>query len=143
MLNSRLAGLDSEQPLSVILFDLDRFKELNDRLGHTAGDTVLVEFVRLLLANLRLHDNVYRYGGEEFAVLVDADQHKTLQIAEKLRASVAGHELVADADVAVSAGVAQAVPMDTEQSLIKRVDRALYRAKAAGRNRCVPADEPG
>ena len=143
MLNSRLAGLDRLQPLSVILFDLDRFKELNDRLGHTAGDTVLTGFVRLLLANLRRDDSVYRYGGEEFAVLVDVDQHKALQIAEKLRGAVAGHELVADAVVTVSAGVAQAVPMDNEQTLIKRADRALYRAKAAGRNRCVAADEPG
>ena len=143
MLNSRLAGLDRQQPLSVILFDLDRFKELNDRLGHTVGDAVLAGFVRLLLANLRRDDSVYRYGGEEFAVLVDVDQHNALLIAEKLRAAVAEHELVADADVTVSAGVAQAVPMDTEQSLIKRVDRALYRAKAAGRNCCVLADEPG
>ena len=143
MLNSRLAQLDRQQPLSLILFDLDHFKELNDQLGHTMGDTALVGFVRLLLAHLRSTDDVYRYGGEEFVVLVDVDQHKALQIAETLRAAVAEHELAPGADVTVSAGVAQAVPMDTEESLIKRADRALYRAKAAGRNCCALADEPG
>jgi len=143
MLNSRLAEFDRQHPLSVLLFDLDRFKELNDRLGHTAGDTALERFVRLLLANLRGDDKVYRYGGEEFVILVDVDQHQALEIAEKLRAAVAEHELLPNADVTVSAGVAQAMPMDTEQSLIKRADSALYRAKAAGRNCCALADAPG
>ena len=143
LLNLRLAELDRQQPLSLILLDLDHFKEVNDQLGHTIGDRALVGLVRLLLAHLRSTDDVYRYGGEEFVVLVDVDQHKALQIAETLRAAVAEHELAPGADVTVSAGIAQAVPTDTEQSLIKRADRALYRAKAAGRNCCALADEPG
>ena len=137
LLNARLAEFDRQHPLSLILFDLDHFKELNDQLGHTAGDTVLVGLVRLLLAHLRSTDDVYRYGGDEFVVLVDSDEDEALQTAEKLRAAVAGHELAPGADVTISVGVAQAMPMDTERSLIKRADRALYRAKAAGRNFCA------
>lgn len=139
-LNSRLDELNWQQPLSLILLDLDHFKALNDQFGHTMGDTVLAEFVRLLRIHLRGADNVYRYGGEEFVVLVDADEDKALQIAEKLRTAIANHELVPDVDVTVSAGVAQAVAMDTEQSLINRADQALYRAKAAGRNYSAQAD---
>lgn len=140
MLNSRLAGLDPQRPLSMILFDLDHFKELNDRFGHTAGDRVLQAFVRLLHANLRRNDTVYRYGGEEFIVLVEVDLEKALGIAEKLRSAVAEHELTPGVAVTVSAGVAEARPMDTEQDLINRADHALYSAKAAGRNCCAAAD---
>lgn len=142
MLSSRLAQLDPEHPVSVILFDLDRFKALNDRLGHTAGDAALQGLVRLLQANLRRHDNVFRYGGEEFLVLVEVEQDDALHVAEKLRAAVAEQELVPGTDVTVSAGVAQAAAMDTEHDLINRVDQALYRAKASGRNACAAAEAP-
>lgn len=140
MLTSRLAMNREEEPLSMILMDLDRFKQFNDEHGHTAGDAVLKTFVRLLYNNLRKDDHVYRYGGEEFAVLVGVREEEAMRVAEKLRRTVAGHHFGDGLQVTLSAGVGEAMPMDTEKRLVDRVDQALYRAKENGRNRCELAD---
>jgi diguanylate cyclase (GGDEF)-like protein len=140
MLTSRLAMSHEEDPLSLIILDLDRFKQLNDERGHPAGDAVLKTLVRLLSNTLRSDDHVYRYGGEEFAVLVDARGEEAMRVAEKLRRAVAGYDFGDGLRVTLSAGVGEAMPMDTEQSLVDRVDQALYRAKGNGRNRCELAD---
>lgn len=142
-LDLRLPRVEAGQPLSLILFDLDHFKGLNDRLGHTAGDGLLQAFVRLLADNLRRADSVYRYGGEEFAVLVDGDVDAGLRVADKLRQRVAQHTFAQAGAVTVSAGIAEARPGDTERALISRADKALYEAKHAGRNRCVRASGAG
>lgn len=129
------------RPVSVIFLDLDRFKRLNDRFGHASGDRVLGHFAELATRQLRRTDDVYRYGGEEFIVLVDASPNDALRVAEKLRGAVAGETFRVDFDVTVSAGVAGASPDDDMHSLVRRADGALYAAKAEGRNRCALADE--
>lgn len=139
-LTSRLAMNREEHPLSLILLDLDRFKKFNDEYGHTAGDAVLKTFVQLLYDSLREEDRVYRYGGEEFVVLLDVRGKKAMRVAENLRRAVAGHHFRGDFRVTVSAGVAEAMPMDTERRLVNRADRALYRAKSNGRDRCELAE---
>ena len=128
------------RPAGVILFDLDRFKDINDTHGHPAGDHVLAEVAHVLRRNLRSGDLVCRMGGEEFLVVVsDADLERVRAIAERLRRAVAALRLKvggAELAVTVSAGVASLeVCDDAAMDALGRVDRALYRAKADGRDR--------
>jgi diguanylate cyclase (GGDEF)-like protein len=129
------------QPTAVLMFDLDRFKRINDRFGHQTGDAVLTAFCRLAAAQLRPADLFGRIGGEEFAMLLpDADEQAALRLAERLRTTfaatshaVAGHAVAAT----VSIGVAISDGADLDlNALLKTADEALYRAKIAGRN-CV------
>lgn len=139
-LADRLSGLDESGALSLILLDIDGFKTLNDEHGHTAGDTVLQQFVRCLRANLRKDDQIYRFGGEEFVVLLDIDGNAALKLAENVRRAVATHRFLDDIAVTVSAGVVEARPGEAEAQLVRRADVALYRAKREGRNCCRIAD---
>ncbi len=130
------------RPLGFIMLDLDRFKLLNDTFGHQHGDEVLRITAEYLTATLRTSDTVYRYGGEEFAILVREGTHAAcLELAERLRAGVAG--LFAERDgfsvVTASFGVAVAPEHGrTAAELILAADAALYRAKEAGRDRvCI------
>jgi len=141
ILQSRIASLNQLRTLSLILIDIDHFKALNDTHGHTLGDTVLRQFVQVLGQRLRRADRIFRYGGEEFAVLVDADARNASDVAEKLRMAVAEYPFIDDYPITVSAGIAEARRSDTQHSLIERADRALYKAKAGGRNRCELADD--
>ena len=135
-------------PLSAIVLDLDHFKALNDRHGHQAGDEVLESVGAALRHGVRASDFAGRWGGEEFVVLLpDTDLEGALQAAETLRASLDGLKVPGvTAHVTASLGVATLpdhAPDGT--SLIRAADRALYRAKAAGRNRvdaAVPVEEP-
>lgn len=138
-LDECLPRVDRDHPLALILFDLDHFKALNDAYGHTAGDAVLQSFVRVLNENLRRADSVYRYGGEEFVVLVDGDADAGLRVAEKLRTAVEEDAFLRSKQVTVSAGIAEATPEDTERTLFSRADKALYEAKHDGRNCCRSA----
>lgn len=133
--------------MSVLLIDLDHFKQINDRYGHDAGDAVLREFVQRALANVRAPDRVCRYGGEEFVVfLPDCPAEGAMAIAERLRLSMAASEVQHAGHgirVTVSIGVAHFNAQDSEESLLKRADLALYRAKETGRNRAeLAADSP-
>ncbi|GGE36685.1 hypothetical protein GCM10007421_08190 [Halopseudomonas oceani] len=131
----------SAAAISVLLIDLDHFKRVNDNYGHDAGDAVLREFVERARNSVRSSDRICRYGGEEFVVLLpDCEAEGAMVLAERLRLSVAatpiqhaGHTIL----VTVSIGVAMLSSTDTEQSLLKRADQALYRAKNDGRNRSV------
>jgi diguanylate cyclase (GGDEF)-like protein len=147
------AASHSMQPLSLILLDLDHFKNLNDARGHPAGDASLVQVARLLAQRIRRsgdlvtrgQDVVARIGGEEFAVLLsNTDIDAATRVAEALRSSI--QEMViafesANLRVTVSAGVATTIPAasSSAEALVRRADRALYAAKAAGRN-CVRED---
>jgi diguanylate cyclase (GGDEF)-like protein len=130
----------ANQPVSLIMFDLDYFKAINDNLGHGIGDRVLVAFCRLTTAQLRPNDLFCRIGGEEFvAVLPNTTEQEALWIAERVRSGVdASSHGVGEGSVrtTVSAGVAFANDGTTNLvELLKAADQALYRAKAAGRNR--------
>ncbi|MGC2242975.1 MAG: diguanylate cyclase [Candidatus Aquilonibacter sp.] len=126
---------------SVLMLDLDHFKEVNDTYGHPVGDLVLASFARVLRSTLRPFDVVGRYGGEEFCVLLPGTGiDEAVSIAERIRL-VAGNTLVetraSTVAYAVSTGVVEARASDTSLSdLVDRADRALYQAKAGGRN-CV------
>lgn len=131
--------LRDQRPITVLLFDLDRFKRINDRCGHAAGDRVLRLFAVIASGQLRSSDYLGRLGGEEFAViLIGADIAAGASVAERICAAfeVAAREIDGVAIVAtVSAGVAQAGTGEEVHKLLERADVALYAAKALGRNR--------
>jgi len=130
-------------PVSVVIFDLDQFKSINDRFGHATGDRVLRAFVRYARENLRDHDIIGRLGGEEFvAVLPHADADGAWRVAERIRQCLAADTSVLPGGLAatVSAGVVEIEPgsRDIHQALLA-ADKALYRAKNEGRDRVVHA----
>jgi diguanylate cyclase (GGDEF)-like protein len=128
------------QPLSLLFLDLDQFKELNDRLGHAAGDAALRAMAAVMRAEIREHDTVGRYGGEEFVVCLPNTGHaRALQAAERIRKRLQERaRREADGSLpTVSIGVATLRPGEELAALIRRADSAMYEAKAAGRNRVV------
>ena len=130
------------RPAALLLFDLDRFKEVNDTAGHQAGDCVLQAFCNLVAGAMRPGDVFGRLGGEEFAcLLAGASMSHALNTAERLRREFAALRVPGlEASATVSVGVAMA--RETSRSLselLAMADRALYRAKADGRNRVAPA----
>ncbi len=130
------------RPAALLLFDLDRFKEVNDTAGHQAGDHVLREFSHLVAAMIRPGDLFARLGGEEFAcLLADAHMAAALRVAEQVRTKFAANRFAdLNASVTVSVGVAMASEAGCDLSaLLANADRALYRAKAEGRNRVARA----
>ena len=131
---------ETDGVFAVMMMDLDKFKSINDRFGHDAGDAVLKEFSRRLQENIRGVDLVARFGGEEFFVAMpDIDRAAAAAAAERIRRAVEGAPFAvpgAAIDVTVSIGVAIAGPADgNAEALIKRADCALYEAKDTGRNR--------
>jgi diguanylate cyclase (GGDEF)-like protein len=130
-----------ERPLSIIFFDLDNFKSVNDTYGHDRGDGVLREVVEATERVLRSTERLGRWGGEEFVVLApETDLGEASLLAERLRAEIANHHSGSALTVTASLGFAQYEAGDTPETLIKRADQALYKAKILGRNRAVPAD---
>lgn len=128
-------------PLSLIIFDLDHFKRVNDKFGHVSGDKVLFSITTLCNKQLRQQDLLCRYGGEEFAVLLpNTNLEDAVQLAQRLRTTVGSYdfeqELGESYSITISAGVSTLTPGDDIESLIKRADSGLYQAKNSGRN-CV------
>lgn len=134
-------------PLSVIVIDLDLFKKINDTYGHPAGDTILVKVTNSLRSCIRAQESLGRYGGEEFLAVLPGSSHQVAySIAQRMREAVASlAEVIDDASVKVtiSAGVcsSELFPTASTDELISRADKALYRAKDAGRN-CVMQAQP-
>ena len=127
-------------PMSLILFDIDNFKNINDVFGHQVGDAVLSELSRLVGGKIRVHDVFARWGGEEFVILgVSSDMDGCLRLAEKLRGIIENHSFPDIGKMSCSFGVAVLHDDDTAVSLVKRADEALYRAKQGGRNRVQAA----
>ena len=132
-------------PLSLVLIDLDHFKQVNDRYGHSMGDEVLRQVSAMLGQEMRSSDICCRYGGEEFLlVLPQVGQDAALERAQSCRSRVAEHHWLADGQaIAVTLSVGVACTLDARTApaeLINRADQALYRAKAEGRNRvCLSA----
>lgn len=130
--------------MSVLVMDLDRFKQINDRHGHAVGDAYLCRFVAVAGRSLRAEDVVCRFGGEEFVALMPgAGLAQALSAAERLRTAFA-QEAQADPDLPVAAtvsiGVAALAGGESIEGLVQRADAALYRAKHSGRNCCVVAE---
>lgn len=133
-------ALRGGSPLSALVLDVDRFKQVNDRHGHAAGDAVLAAVAARAAGALRAGDVMARIGGEEFAVLLPgADLARAAEAAERIRAAIAAEPIAAGGlalDVTASIGCAALSPGEAEGSaLLARADAKLYEAKSAGRNR--------
>lgn len=127
---------------SLAIFDLDRFKRVNDEHGHPVGDEVLRAFARILEKNIRKHDIVGRYGGEEFALLMpDSDTEMALRVAERIRTDLASKEIEVGrvrVRITVSGGIATfGADGRSWDEIVSAADQALYRAKEAGRDRVL------
>jgi diguanylate cyclase (GGDEF)-like protein len=129
-------GQSPSPPAALLVIDVDRFKSINDRFGHEAGDAVLTGLVNLVRRTVRAGDVLFRMGGDEFLLyLPDASEAGALRVAEQLRASVTTAALLKQDPVTVSIGVAELQEGDSLDAWIRRADAALYEAKRAGRNR--------
>lgn len=130
------------RPCGLAILDLDHFKEVNDRHGHSIGDQVLVDFVKLVRSSTRKVDRLFRYGGEEFVLLLPgADRAAMTGILENLRRHISENLRARGEPVTASIGGATLRPGDDADAWLRRADATLYEAKHAGRNRCVVADE--
>ncbi len=147
-LNTEMAfALRHTTPLSVIMFDVDKFKPVNDTYGHLAGDAILKRLSEIAIATLRSDDIFARYGGEEFTIVsrgttIDA----AAIIAERLRQIVENTDFIFEGQhipITISLGVASLpdIPASTSEELIDAADKALYRAKHGGRNQVCRADQ--
>ncbi len=130
-----------ENRLSLIIFDIDHFKNVNDTFGHDIGDVVLKEVSGLISFSIRKTDTLARWGGEEFVILLPSTSvEKGIEVAEKLRIIIENYIFTKIKKLTCSFGVSVSRPNDDEKSFIKRADLALYKAKKYGRN-CVYKEE--
>jgi diguanylate cyclase (GGDEF)-like protein len=129
------------EPVSVLMLDIDHFKQINDTYGHFTGDDVLRSVARTLKDAVRAYDLAARYGGEEFLIIMSGcNQEETQTFAERVRASIADTPIAAaakDLRVTVSIGAVSADAVPSQRELLLSADEALYKAKRAGRNRVV------
>ena len=133
--------LRGKQTCALAMLDLDHFKRINDSLGHPAGDAVLVSVVQCVKSQLRSYDQIYRYGGEEFIVcLPNTTIDQASEIVERLRLSISNLDFeFGEIQVTASFGVTVLSKLQSVEQSIGRADKALYEAKARGRN-CVVLD---
>ncbi len=128
------------KPLSLVMVDLDYFKQVNDRFGHQAGDDVLRWFAQALNRNVKGRDSVARYGGEEFAIILpETAIADAIVLAQHIKTDIEGREIMTSAlrpiIITASFGVAQWTGHETTDTFLKRTDAKLYEAKTSGRNR--------
>jgi len=129
-------------PVSFILYDIDRFKDVNDNYGHPAGDRILVELSGLVNSAIRKTDLLARWGGEEFAIVVPhAGIQEAAELAYALRDAIEAHSFSKVGKITCSFGVAEYRPGDTPEALVARADGLLYLAKMGGRNRVEVASQ--
>ncbi len=139
VLASEVARFDRYQtPFSVLIFDVDYFKKVNDEHGHLVGDAVLVLISQILQANSRLTDCISRWGGEEFLIVASGmGLNDAAQYGEKLRKTVEEHQFSDVGTITISCGVAEYSKSVTSSELVSLADNALYNAKNSGRNRVI------
>ncbi|MBZ0225833.1 MAG: diguanylate cyclase [Comamonas sp.] len=137
------SSLRSDAPLCVALLDLDDFKVLNDRLGHTTGDAALVHLTEVARAAMRPQDQLARYGGEEFVlILPNTTVEQGVQALKRLQRELSAHYFLSNDEhvlMTFSAGVTQLAPDEESAVALQRADQAMYLAKRAGKNRVVAA----
>ena len=142
---TREQTLPTSPSLSCIMIDLDHFKQINDTWGHHAGDQVLIAASKVMMRNARQTDEVGRYGGEEFAMLLPGTStRRAAQIAERIRRKISDMNVIVDGnsiEVTASFGVAcfPSTDINNMEDLLKAADKALYEAKETGRNKVVTA----
>ena len=126
-------------PLSIIFLDIDRFKDFNDQYGHDMGDEILIELANKLKRNIRISDSLARWGGEEFVIITpNTTKEEAYTMAENIRLYIEKSVLVEGVHVTCSFGIASYIGGDNADTLFKRADDALYKAKESGRNKvCV------
>jgi diguanylate cyclase (GGDEF)-like protein len=132
------------RPVTVMIFDIDHFKGINDRFGHPAGDEILKLFAAVVTNTLRMTDLSGRIGGEEFAALLPCSMDEALIAAERVREAFAGSGIAVDdapVETTVSIGVAGGPAFTELEVLLAAADTALYQAKRGGRNRVQAASE--
>jgi diguanylate cyclase (GGDEF)-like protein len=124
-----------QQPCALILLDLDNFKHTNDHYGHHAGDEVLLAVADAMRQTLRSSDSLFRFGGDEFAVLLNADDcANTDAVAQRIVKGIFAHHICQQFGISASAGFAIGQQSDNPQTLFQRADAALYAAKHGGKN---------
>ncbi len=126
---------------SVILFDIDDFKEINDKYGHTESDNILIRLTDTIHKYIRKTDELYRYGDEEFVLVANgANLLKAAELAEKIRVLVESTQLSTKTNITASFGVAEVQNLEKSNRWMERADDALFRAKRAGKNRVFLAN---
>jgi diguanylate cyclase (GGDEF)-like protein len=128
---------------SVLMFDIDHFKQVNDTYGHAVGDLCLSRLASRVMSQLQGGQRLFRYGGEEFVVLLPDEPQQAAGLAERLRADVAQATLIRESAITISIGVAERLPGEAIHTWLRRVDDALYQAKQTGRNRVCLAQGKG
>ena len=125
-------------PLSLIMADLDNFKKINDRYGHSIGDKVITIFTQVMKKNIRNIDLISRYGGEEFIIMLpETSQDGAVELAERIRIAMEAEKIDSVSEVVTASfGITIAKPRDTFESILRRVDLAMYESKDKGKNCC-------
>jgi diguanylate cyclase (GGDEF)-like protein len=127
--------------LGLIVFDVDDFKDVNDRIGHLAGDATLAEMAERVRSVVRSADIACRVGGDEFAIVMpESGLEQAEQLFDRLQAAIGGRGIGQAGHLRISAGVAELKPDDDSISFFERADAALYRAKESGKGRAFAAD---
>lgn len=131
------------QSCSLIMFDLDHFKEINDTYGHSCGDKVLQNFAKVISERIRQTDSLYRFGGEEFVVILESTALiEAITLALELNKDIRNNQWhIEELSITVSAGIAQFTGNESTYEWLSRADEALYKAKSSGRNCCVPYEQ--
>ena len=130
----------NEDSFGFLVFDLDNFKQVNDKFGHQEGDEVIVAFAHILQNCLRDSDYAFRIGGDEFCcLLIDSDSAANKRVANRITNTIAKHPLFIQHAVSSSVGATSFLPHDDARSLFERADNALYQAKNAGKNLYIAA----
>ncbi|WP_251397775.1 GGDEF domain-containing protein [Metabacillus litoralis] len=137
--------LNSEsKTYSIIFFDIDYFKKVNDQYGHSVGDSVLIEISRIISCGLNKSDFFARWGGEEFIVITKKETiDKTLKLAEKLKLLISQHQFKVVGKLTASFGISESQPGQLAELVLEQADQALYSAKASGRNKIMIFGEQG
>lgn len=125
-----------KEVFTLILIDIDFFKVINDEYGHDIGDYILTQFAELIQSNIRGEDKLFRWGGEEFALLIKTNSEKAMNLAQKLK-NIINKKSFQSIKITASFGISQVSPHTNKEMIFSQADQALYKAKNSGRNRIV------